>query len=594
MPVPEAVRGQAWTWFAPGAAGRTVLGVVLLAAAPPAELPAQPSGTFVDTVDVEVVEVDVVVTDRKGRPVRGLTRDDFELYVDGQETEISNFLESGFMDGPIEEPVDEGGQAGPTNRGTEPDKLPAAPQKAALTVAIYLDDLHLYPPHRNRLLGRLEAALEPWRSTNASWLLVRFENRVEVVVPPTRDLDAILAGAAAAPKGRPRAVMHALARRQAIGRMKTSNKVAPLPCHSNWGELMAIAREHSAKAETQVAVAADGLADMISALGGLPGRKALIHVTDGLPQRPGIAVWSYLGNELCVDDRPSAPREVAAEIVQYNEYNRFHHVSAHANANRVTLFTVDAAGVREPGMQGISARNDHLHAMNAQSGLHILADETGGKALFNSNDLAVLLGDMTAQLAASYSLGFVPAERTVGRVRKISVVLAPDAQKRRKVQFRRSYREKGLDERLAERLLSAAWLDTTANPLDARVGFTATVPREEELHELTVAVTAPVESIVVVPRDREGRSASGEVRLWLVAVDQESGARTSVRQKSLPVGGRDGTAAIDGAYRFEVAMRLPAGEYQVAVGFRDETTAVTSLLRESVTVPTAAVATAAD
>lgn len=52
-----------------------------------------PDRTFVESVDVEVIEVDVVVTDRKGRPVRGLGREDFELYADGERIEISNFAE---------------------------------------------------------------------------------------------------------------------------------------------------------------------------------------------------------------------------------------------------------------------------------------------------------------------------------------------------------------------------------------------------------------------------------------------------------------------------------------------------------------------
>ncbi len=68
--------------------------IPLLGAFLAAGLGAQPTETFVDTVYVQVVEVDVVVTDRKGRPVSGLKRDDFELYVDGVPVEISNFFES--------------------------------------------------------------------------------------------------------------------------------------------------------------------------------------------------------------------------------------------------------------------------------------------------------------------------------------------------------------------------------------------------------------------------------------------------------------------------------------------------------------------
>ena len=40
---------------------------------------------------VEVADVDVVVTDRQGRPVEGLTREDFELRLDGEKQAIENF-----------------------------------------------------------------------------------------------------------------------------------------------------------------------------------------------------------------------------------------------------------------------------------------------------------------------------------------------------------------------------------------------------------------------------------------------------------------------------------------------------------------------
>src|SRR5688572_2273247 len=46
---------------------------------------------FLDRVDVEVVNVDVVVTDAKRQPVLDLALEDFELLVDGQPVEVSYF-----------------------------------------------------------------------------------------------------------------------------------------------------------------------------------------------------------------------------------------------------------------------------------------------------------------------------------------------------------------------------------------------------------------------------------------------------------------------------------------------------------------------
>ena len=554
-------------------------------------LQAQPNQTFVDTVDVQVVEVDVVVTDKKGRPVNGLKREHFELYVDGQPAEITNFYESSLFG------EEQTGAASTKKARVEGhDATPGATDDGPLTVVVYLDDLNLYPPHRTRLLRRLEAAVEPWRAMDANFMLARFENRLEVLVPPTRSLDAILHGASAVPKGMGRAVQHRNARRLAIGEMLSSNEASQRPCVDNWGHLVSIGRTYASNEATRAAVAADGLADLVTTLAGVPGKKALVHVTDGMPQRPGIAMFDYLGSQLCSDLRMTAPADVMAEMLEYDESRRFQRISAHANANRVTFYGLDAAGVRSglgmdisfdaPG-QAPSFRNDHLHAMNAQSGLHLLADETGGKALINANDLPILLDDLTAQLVASYSLGFVLEERKLGRVRQISVQLAAGADKGRRIQYRRTYRDKSLDERLAERLLSVAYLGNAENPLGASLELGGTTPLEKKVHELTVGVNVPTEAIVTLPgKDGEARNATAQLRLWLVAVEDEKGARTTVRQKTIAVGGATGVVAVDGNYRVEVAMNLPEGGYKVAVGVRDETTGVLSLLREPVTVPT--------
>ena len=59
-------------------------------AADPASDPAA-DGIFVESIDVNVVNVEVYVTDKKGDRVTGLGRDDFELFEDDKPVKISNF-----------------------------------------------------------------------------------------------------------------------------------------------------------------------------------------------------------------------------------------------------------------------------------------------------------------------------------------------------------------------------------------------------------------------------------------------------------------------------------------------------------------------
>ena len=42
-------------------------------------------------VEVNVVNVDVAVTDGSGKPIMNLTRDDFEIFEDGKPMKVSNF-----------------------------------------------------------------------------------------------------------------------------------------------------------------------------------------------------------------------------------------------------------------------------------------------------------------------------------------------------------------------------------------------------------------------------------------------------------------------------------------------------------------------
>src|SRR5690349_14078833 len=64
----------------------------------PAQKPApaqeQNDETFYDSVEVNVVNVEVFVTDRGGQRVKGLTQSDFEVLEDGQPVEITNFYAS--------------------------------------------------------------------------------------------------------------------------------------------------------------------------------------------------------------------------------------------------------------------------------------------------------------------------------------------------------------------------------------------------------------------------------------------------------------------------------------------------------------------
>jgi hypothetical protein len=54
---------------------------------------AAPQQTLVESIEVRVANIDVVVRDKAGNPVTGLTKDDFELFEDGKKQPITNLYE---------------------------------------------------------------------------------------------------------------------------------------------------------------------------------------------------------------------------------------------------------------------------------------------------------------------------------------------------------------------------------------------------------------------------------------------------------------------------------------------------------------------
>jgi len=545
----------------------------------------QPPGNgnveFAEFLNVEVVEVDAVVTDRRGRPVTGLPKEDFELYVDGERVEISNFFELGAFLKP----------AKPSTPGSSPpgSELPAegpGPEVSdsrgpnQLTVALYLDEARLHGPHRQRLLRRLGEALEPWRRWNARFLLATFRNRLEILVPPASDLDQLIA---AATSGERRPMPDALQQHVALKRMlheiEDILRVSS-PDAACLGPLPALARRHAVDGSRRTAVAASGLSDLVGLLAGMPGRKIIVYVSGSLPNQPGMPLFHFLAEKICSEVRGAASA-LQAEVQSYNQIRTLDAVTRYANASRVAFYSVDARGIEGGLAQDISlpyglslTQMDRDRRMNAQSGLFTLADETGGSLLANSNDFATLLADATERIEATYSLGFLHDGASNGRLRKLRVALAPHAAAGRKVQFRKNYRLKGLRERLSEQLLAAIYLGEPPNPLRAQIDF-AKPKKLKTAWQLEVHVLVPADAVLLVP-DRE--EIAGTVRLFMLAAEAEGQRRTAIREKFVAVGGPNGVEPENGFYWFNIRMELGRGNYVVAGADRDDVVGVDGLV----------------
>ncbi len=95
---------------------------------------------FLETVKVNLVEIDVVVTDRDGNPVGGLTVEDFQLSEDGRKVKLTHFR---------------AGQGGLPGGGAMDPELTAAPSPPSYVVLL-IDNFAIHPANRARVASGLE------------------------------------------------------------------------------------------------------------------------------------------------------------------------------------------------------------------------------------------------------------------------------------------------------------------------------------------------------------------------------------------------------------------------------------------------------
>ena len=124
---------------------RKILVAIFLSCAP-ALIAQQP--TLSEKVEVRLIEIDAVVTDRKGNHIPGLKAEDFELFENGRPQPITNFTE-----------VHDGVDVTATAAGARIEGAPA-PRRQPRTIVILVDALPLRGRARRNLFADLNALVE--------------------------------------------------------------------------------------------------------------------------------------------------------------------------------------------------------------------------------------------------------------------------------------------------------------------------------------------------------------------------------------------------------------------------------------------------
>ncbi len=155
---------------------------------------------FFDSVDVDVVNIEVVVTDKHGQPVTDLARDDFEVFEDGRKAELTNFH---VVSGTSEEGTSGEGtsEEGTSEESPEHDTAPASEEMLpddlrGHRLVILIDNMNISPQSRKLLFTKLREHLRQRTDPAAQHqqiMLAALGRKVEIILPFTGDHQRVLA-----------------------------------------------------------------------------------------------------------------------------------------------------------------------------------------------------------------------------------------------------------------------------------------------------------------------------------------------------------------------------------------------------------------
>jgi VWFA-related protein len=563
---------------------------------------AEGESPFGETIFVRVVNVDVFVRDKEGNPVTGLTVDDFELYEDGKPIAITNFYEykegKEVSDG--DEPSEPEKRERPRSRDEVFESHPGlkasdVPEDQRLNLVVYVDQQNITPINRNRLFRDLRQFLNTKLDRDDRVMLVTYNRSLKVVRPFTTD-SRLVADAT-----------YELEKHTGGRTTQNSDRVDVLKeidegrdCQMSFGR----AKLYAENVFNDLQFTLDGLRLAMDQLAGVPGRKAVLYVSEGLQMRSGEDIFWALDERYRGGDNTQAGvggadcSNAIMESFHYDASRRLTDIANAASANRVTIYTIDAAGLRIGGMRsaefgsiGLSTNIESIYTRNLQDTLMFLADKTGGRSVVNTNNFLDGLSSIGEDFDNFYSLGFQPSHAGTGRRYPLEVRVKKEVAKARgikeaNIRSRDSYRDKPLEQEMGDATLAALTFGFESNNHDIKLAVDEMIPGEKGDYTVHLEIMVPIDSLQLYPLG-ESETWEARMRLWVQAIDSQG--RTSPVQEqrwtlSPPIPTQDLEAVRQQYTTFVMPMIMRRGDQRVAIALRDEISAKTSYVTTHLTV----------
>ena len=339
-------------------------------------------------ITTNLVQIDAVVT-KDGKPVTGLTADDFEIYEDGHKQAITSFAYISNVGAKpattLEKPREK------TAGSLVPPPPPITRDAPRRTIALVVDDLGLSAESMSDARRALRKFVAEQMQPNDLVAILRTGIQVGALQQFTNDKRLL---------------------NRAVDQLRWN-----LCSRVGINVLRPVGAPNYAGCAYSYYSTLSQLRSIVDAMGQLPGRKSLILISDSVPiQSQELQPYEY----------ENVPELAGDDWVYRRGLNK---IAERAIRSSVVIYSVDTQGLQVTGPTAADQFSGNMNQMTAQmrnvistrsrllqdrrAGGDMLARQTGGFQVRNSNDFQ--LGRIVEDQSGYYLLGYRPTDETFNK-----------------------------------------------------------------------------------------------------------------------------------------------------------------------------------
>ncbi|MBI2214101.1 MAG: VWA domain-containing protein [Acidobacteria bacterium] len=531
---------------------------------------------FVESVEVRVVNVDAVVTDKAGNHAPGLNKEDFEIREGGQPREITNFIEVSSAAGTLA-PRDSGDAAAAGGAGIE---------RRSRKIVIFIDQNTLRMRNRNRVVDATSAFVTETLRPGDEVMIATFDKALKIVLQFTGD-SAVVAETLTRLRGE--SVSGDIVAQR---RSRAQSEILQMIIDEAGGDPLGICQVYAATVMHDANQTIGAMQGLMTALSPIPGRKVLVFATEALPARPGAELFYFLDGVRMQLGALGGGGNPIAEISKYDIAPKIQALTDSANASGFTLYPVlakgqadDTDGAELAGSlqfnfgQAVNTARD-IGRTNDMEPLLTLANRTGGRMSMGGNDLSVAFDGITTDLENYYSLGYRPEGERSGMSRSVVVKVSKH---NLNVRTKSSFLERTLESEIEETVAAALFYPIDRNDLGVTISTKPPERGDDGTLRTKLRIDVPTASMALIP---QGDDLVGSLVVYIGFVKADGSVSKIAKQSQ-----RFSFPAATAARRKYVAMELDvtadASTNRVAVGLLDQASKSTGFASTFIGAPPA-------